>query len=139
MSTYESGVMETFHAGVDLSDSLHAALSINATGRCVLATAVSGPIIGHLAMSPEQGVVGEPISVAMIAGGGKMKARAGAAVTRGHLLVADAAGADSAGRLVGVNGLTNIPANRMSCGIALEAATADGDYFQYAALPLFKS
>ena len=68
------------------------------------------------------------MSVALISGGGVLLGHAGAAITAGQLLVADATG----GRLAGVANLGAIVADDRAIGVALEGA-ADGEIFPFIA------
>ena len=106
-------------------------LKINATGQVIKQAAVTDVVIGVLAEEPSVITVGVHVSVALIGGGGILKAKAGAAITAGQLLVPDA----TDGRVAGVADIAALVANQMAFGIALESA-ADGEIFEFLAQPI---
>ncbi len=107
---------------------LAAALSIDATGRVVEADTATSVIVGFLAEQPDQSqtTLGENVAVALVGGGGVGKVVANAAITAGNLIIPTT----TAGEVAGAANIAALIANQMAVGIALEAATAQGDIIE---------
>ena len=88
MAYYENVDVVTLIAGEDLNDDQYKLLKINSSGRVILATAITDPIIGILAENPKQKgssevSTGKDVPVALLKGIVKVKALG--AVTAGNL------------------------------------------------------
>jgi hypothetical protein len=123
-------------AGQDLRGDLWEILQVendSGVGKVIKATGVTNTIIGVLAEEPRSDVStdGYTVPVALIAAGGILLMKAGASITAGQLIVADA----TAGRVAGVTGVGSLADDSMAIGIALESA-ADGDVFPVLAMPI---
>ncbi len=96
-------------------------------GKVIKTTAVTDTPIGFLAEEPRTDATtdGETVPVVMISAGGVGKARAGATITAGQLIVPDA----TTGRVAGVTGVGALAEDSMAIGIALVSAV-DGDIFE---------
>ena len=139
MALFENVKQITLPAGSDFTSARLHLVTLATDGELDLATNGDGlPPVGIVAMDADSSDTGTVVPVALIAAGGLMTGIAGGAVTRGQLLVADASGANSAGRLVGVTNMAGLSSNDMGVGIALEAA-ANGESVLFAAMPVFKS
>lgn len=126
-------------AGGDFTSAAYHLVTLGTDGQLALANnGDATPPVGIVAMNADQAAAGTMVPVALIASGGIMTGVAGGTITRGQILVADASGSGSDGRLVGVAGMTNIAANTMAVGIALEAAS-NGGRVLFLAQPVFKS
>ena len=136
MSTYENVHTITMPVQGDGRAWRAHAVTVNTSGRIALAD-TTDVVLGTVMMNADRSSTGAEVAVATIAGGGKHVGIAGGAVTVGQVLRPDAAGANSAGRLVG-GSVGDISADGMGVGIALQAA-ANGEYFQFAAMPIYES
>ena len=126
MAVYESCTVVTMTAGGDLRSDIYKSLQLNSAGRVVLTDAVTDVIIGYLAENPRSDIVttGIDVPVVIVGGGGRMKARAAAAVTRGHLIVPSAVSGKE-GQVQGIANIAALVANQMAVGYALETAAED--------------
>ena len=111
-------------------------VALNSSGQVVLTSAVTDTPVGVIygaasEKTPPAGVgqltypVGSAVSVALFSKGGIMKMKAGASITRGHLVVLDATG----GRVAGAANIAAVSNDNWILGIALDAAD-DGDIFR---------
>ena len=136
MAVYESCTVITMIAGGDLRDDIYKALTVDATGRVVLTDAVDDVIVGFLAENPRSDIAttGNDVPVVLVGAGGRLKAKAAAAVTRGHLIVPSAT-ANRNGQVGGVANIAALGANQMAIGFALETA-ADNQVFEILAMTI---
>lgn len=126
MSSYEGGVSPiTRIAAADFSDALYKLAVINSSGLAALAASATAAIAGVIGMNAASG---EAVPVNPLVG--RLKVKAGGAITAGQLLVPDASGT-----VTGVADISAIPANAMSIGIALSDADS-GDVFDFWAQPM---
>ena len=95
--------------------------------KVIKSTGVTNTCIGFLAEEPRTDATtdGETVPVVLISAGGVGKARAGASITAGQLIVPDT----TTGRVAGVTGVGALAVDSMAIGIALESAS-DGDIFE---------
>lgn len=110
-------------AGADLSATLtkYAALAFDSNGDAVLANISSDVFIGVLHNLPKSA------EHAQIAAFGQTKARAGAAITRGNVVVVQSGWFIAGNRAVRNNSLwLNINSKTKAIGLALETATSGG-------------
>lgn len=96
-------------------------------GKVIKTTAVTETAIGFLAEEPRTDLTtdGVTVAVVLVGAGGVGKARAGAAITAGQLIVPST----TTGRVVGVTGVGALAIDSMAVGIALESAVS-GDIFE---------
>ena len=127
MATSERVMTVSLLQGADLRNNLYGALKLNASGQVVLAGGAAAnatdEIIGVLAAEPTSGEVGQAVAVATVNGSGILKMKAGAAVTRNHVIVPHGVANTPAGRVAGVDGVSGRAANQIGVGYALEAAS----------------
>ena len=136
---YENTKEITLPAGSDFTEARAHLVTLATDGRLDLATNGDGtPPVGIVAMNADSSAVGTVVPVTLITAGGIMTGIAGGTVTRGQILVADATGANSAGRLVGVANMAALSSNDMGVGISMEGAS-NGDPIMFLAMPVFKS
>lgn len=107
---------------------LAAALSIDNTGRVILAASATSVIVGFLAEQPDQtqSTLGENVPVAVIGAGGVGKAVAGGVIALGELIIPTT----TAGKVDGAANIAALIANQMAVGVALEAAAAEDDVIE---------
>ncbi|UFK26763.1 hypothetical protein [Roseobacter phage RDJL6] len=134
--SYESTRAVTLIAGEDLRGDVFELLQFEndgGTAKVIKATAVTDTAIGILAEEPDAAATtdGQAVSVVMLAGGGRAMVKAGANITAGQLVVADA----TAGRVAGVADIAALVADSMAIGVALESAV-DGDIFEVLLQPM---
>jgi len=111
---YENALKKiTGVAGADLSAKQYYAVNYGAAGAVTLFTTAGGIPAGFLQNAPESGQSAE---VALRCAGGITKATAGAAISAGADVMVAATGKLATGT-----------ATNQKIGVALEAATADGD------------
>ena len=136
MAVYENCTVITMTAGGDLRDDIYKALTVNAAGRVVLTDAATDVIVGFLGENPRSDVAttGNEVPVVLIGGGGRLKAKAAGAVTRGHLIVPSATAMRN-GQVDGVATPGALANDQMAVGIALEAA-ADNQVFEILAMSI---
>lgn len=129
MASYQNCKSVNIPAGENLAGvPLAAALTIDATGRVVQSTTATDVIVGFLSETADsvQDTTGTVVPVAVVGGGGVGKAIANAAITVGHLIIPTT----TAGEVAGAANIAALIANQMAVGIALEAATAQGDVIE---------
>ena len=126
MAYYECAKTVTLTAGADLRNAIYEALTVDASGQVVQASATTAHVIGALAGNPigSSDTTGMAVQVAVVGGGGVLKIKAGGAITAGQLVVPSA----TAGRVSGVADIGSLAEDQMAIGVALEDA-ADGDVF----------
>ena len=116
----------TLPQGSDLRECYACALKLNANGQVIPTTTITDVVIGFLASIPPAATVGLGVSVTLVQPGGIGKARAGAAITAGHIIHPDATAAKN-GKVLGKAVLAT---NDYGIGYALEAATAEDDIIE---------
>lgn len=136
MASYQNVKAVNLIAGEDLRSDVYEVLQMENDGgvaKVIKATAVTDTIVGILAENPDPDAStdGKAVPVVLLAAGGVAKVKAGAAITAGQLVVADA----TAGRVAGVNDIAALVANSMAIGVALQSA-ADGDIFEVLLQPM---
>ena len=129
MGKHQNVKTVTLPAGEDLTGSVGELLTVDANGRVAKADGVTEVVVGVLAESASRSTVGDGVAVALIGGGGVLQVKAGAAITAGHILVPTAVD----GKAAGVANIGALLVDQMSFGIALEAATADGQIISFLA------
>lgn len=134
MATTQNTTAVTLIAGEDLRGDLYEILQIendSNVGKVIKATAVTNTIIGVLAEEPQPDITTDGIGVPVILLSGVVPMKAGASITAGQLIVADA----TAGRVAGVANVGALADDSMAIGVALESA-ADGEIFKVLAMPI---
>ena len=131
MATYQAVKIVTLPAQGNLSGRLNQAVTINSDGRITPADAVTEVIVGTIAEKPSA-VTDSPVAVALISGGGVIPMVAQAAITQGHIIV----GTTTDGKVAGVAAVSNLAANQMGYGFALEAATAADQVIEVLAMQI---
>ncbi|ADK73474.1 hypothetical protein RDJLphi1_gp73 [Roseobacter phage RDJL Phi 1] len=134
--SYESTQAVTLIAGEDLRGDVYELLQFENDGgvaKVIKVTAVTDTAIGILAEEPDAAATtdGQAVSVVMLGSGGRAMVKAGATITAGQLVVADA----TAGRVAGVADIAALVADSMAIGVALESAV-DGDIFEVLLQPI---
>ena len=132
MATVNKACLVTFETGADLSDSFGELVNLNASGRVVKTDAVTDVAIGVIAQNIKESGSGVEIAVAILGAGGILKAKAGAAITRGHFLRPDATtGNDGKMESAGSSPSTS---NDYIIGQAIEAATEEDHIISFVAM-----
>lgn len=134
--SYESTQAVTLIAGEDLRGDVFKLLQLENDGgvaKVIKTTAVTDTTIGILAEEPDAAATtdGQAVSVVLLGSGGRAMVKAGATITAGQLVVADA----TAGRVAGVANIAALVADSMAIGVALESAV-DGDIFEVLLQPI---
>ena len=132
MATVNRAMMVTFETGADLSDSFGELVKLNATGRVVKTDAVTDAAIGVLAQNIKETASGVEVSVAVLNGSSILKAKAGAAITRGHFLHPDATAGNN-GKMASAGAAPSTD-NDFIIGQAIEAATAEDQIISFVAM-----
>ena len=88
-------------------------------------------IVGTIAEKPSA-ATDSPVAVALISGGGVIPMVAQAAITRGHIIIPTT----TDGKVAGVAAVSNLAANQMGAGFALEAATAADQVIEVLAMQI---
>lgn len=133
MASSTSSTAVDLTVGEDLNGDVYEALTVNTSGQVVKTTAASDVIVGFVAEDPGTTTTAgeDTVPVALIGAGGILKAKAGATITAGQLIIPDS----TAGRVAGVAAIGNLGVDSMAVGIALEGA-ADGEIFEFLAMPV---
>lgn len=120
MSSSTDLKLVTLTAGEDLSDSLYETLAINSSGQVVKASGTVDVIgLCYESLDAESGAAGEPVAVALVAGGGIAEVKVNQAGTPGQLLFPSSTAGEA-------NIGTGSSTTRVF-GVALESADAAGD------------
>jgi len=123
-------------AGESLSGDIYEIVTLEndaGVAKAIKASAATQTVVGvvYETLDDTSGADGETVAVALIGGGGVLKMKAGAAITAGDLVVADA----TAGRVAsGGANVGALAADVFALGVALQSA-ADGDIFEVLAMP----
>lgn len=134
MATVQNVTVVSIPRGASLVGDFGEVVKINASGQAILTAAATDVAVGVVAEAPNAastGVgratppTGSAVAVALFQGGGILKAKAGAAITAGQLVVLDS----TAGRLAGVANVAAVTDDSLMLGVALQAA-ADGEIFE---------
>jgi hypothetical protein len=126
MASFESAESISLLAGSDFTGDLYKVAEISAANTADVANATTDVVAGIIG---EEVTSGKVFPLVLLKG--RVKVRAGAAITVGQLIVPAADG-----EVTGVADLTAIPVDSMAIGIALTAAAAAGDIFEMLAMPI---
>lgn len=129
MAVYQSTTAVNLIAGEDLRNGEGLLLYIENDGGVgkVFATTLPTQVpVGVLAENPSDIIDTNGLGVPVVLLTSVVKMRAGGTITAGQLVVADTV---QPGRVVGVAGITSIPAGGASTGVALVSAV-DNDVFE---------
>lgn len=126
MAGSESNRQLSLIAGSDFTGDLHKVVEVTAANTVDVVGATTDVVVGTIA---EEVLIGVAVPITLLQG--RVKVRAGAAITVGHLIVPAADG-----EVTGVASLAAIPVDSMAIGVALEAAGAAGDIIEMLAMPI---
>lgn len=126
MASTESAKSVSMLAGSDLRTDLFKVVRITAANTVDL---VTDPIQTAIGLVGEAVNIGETVPVVLLSG--RIKVLAGAAISVGELLIADATS-----RVVGIADIDTLGVNEMAIGVALEDAAAAGDVIEMLGMPI---
>ena len=122
----------TLPQGADLTEAVNELVKVDANGRIIKTSVAADVAVGVIVESASRSTVGDGVAIGLIGGGGIMKVKAAAAITRGHLLVCHA----TDGKASGVANIGALAVDQMAFGIALEAAAAADVIISFLAMPI---